>query len=88
VLRLIACGHSNKEIAARLGISVKTVEAHKANAMRTLDVGNRSDIVRYAYFPEGAVLSQQANMADSRTVEFGMIGGEGAAGLPWLSDAR
>src|SRR5688572_8742669 len=34
ILRLIAWGYSNKEIAARLVLSVKTVEAHKANAMR------------------------------------------------------
>jgi DNA-binding NarL/FixJ family response regulator len=48
VLRMIAWGHSNKEIAARLGLSVKTVEAHKANAMRKLDMRSRIDIVRYA----------------------------------------
>lgn len=48
VLRLIAWGHSNKEIAARLDLSVKTVEAHKANAMRKLDMRSRIDIVRYA----------------------------------------
>jgi DNA-binding NarL/FixJ family response regulator len=48
VLRHIALGYSNKEIAARLSLSVKTVEAHKANAMRKLDMGSRIDIVRYA----------------------------------------
>ena len=48
VLRQIAWGYSNKEIAAMLSISVKTVEAHKANAMRKLDMSNRIDIVRYA----------------------------------------
>jgi DNA-binding NarL/FixJ family response regulator len=48
VLRLIAWGYSNKEIAARLDISVKTVEAHKANAMRKLDMRSRIDIVRFA----------------------------------------
>jgi DNA-binding NarL/FixJ family response regulator len=48
VLRLIAAGYSNKEIAARLDLSVKTVEAHKANAMRKLDLRGRIDIVRYA----------------------------------------
>ena len=48
VLRLIALGYSNKEIAARLDLSVKTVEAHKANAMRKLDMHSRIDIVRYA----------------------------------------
>jgi DNA-binding NarL/FixJ family response regulator len=48
VLRLIALGHSNKEIAARLELSVKTIEAHKANAMAKLDMTGRIDIVRYA----------------------------------------
>ena len=48
VLRLIASGYSNKEIAARLVLSVKTVEAHKANAMRKLDLNGRIDIVKYA----------------------------------------
>ena len=48
VLRHIALGYSNKEIAARLSLSVKTVEAHKSNAMRKLDMTGRIDIVRYA----------------------------------------
>jgi DNA-binding NarL/FixJ family response regulator len=48
VLRLIASGHSNKEIAGRLSLSVKTVEAHKANAMRKLGLRGRIDIVKYA----------------------------------------
>jgi DNA-binding NarL/FixJ family response regulator len=47
VLRLIAIGHSNKEIAGQLDISVKTVEVHKANAMRKLGLRGRIDIVRY-----------------------------------------
>jgi two-component system response regulator NreC len=48
VLRLIAAGYSNKEIAGRLSLSVKTVEAHKANAMRKLGLTGRIDIVKYA----------------------------------------
>jgi DNA-binding NarL/FixJ family response regulator len=48
VLRLIAWGNTNKEIAARLDLSVKTVEAHKANGMRKLNMRGRIDIVRYA----------------------------------------
>jgi DNA-binding NarL/FixJ family response regulator len=48
VLRLIASGYSNKEIAARLALSVKTIEAHKANAMRKLGLNGRIDIVKYA----------------------------------------
>jgi two-component system response regulator NreC len=48
VLRLIAAGYSNKEIATRLTLSVKTVEAHKANAMRKLGLSGRIEIVKYA----------------------------------------
>jgi len=48
VLRLIASGYSNKEIAGRLSLSVKTVEAHKANAVRKLGLSGRIDIVKYA----------------------------------------
>lgn len=48
VLRLTAWGFSNKEIAAKLDVSVKTVEAHKTNAMRKLEMRSRIDIVRYA----------------------------------------
>jgi len=50
VLRLIALGYSNKEIAARLAVSVKTVEAHKANGMLKLGLNTRMDIVSYAIF--------------------------------------
>ena len=50
VLRHIALGYSNKEIAARLELSVKTIEAHKANAMRKLGITSRIDLVRYAMF--------------------------------------
>jgi DNA-binding NarL/FixJ family response regulator len=48
VLRLIAAGYSNKEIAAQLELSVKTVEVHKANASRKLGLRGRIDIVKYA----------------------------------------
>ena len=48
VLRLIAIGYSNKEVATQLEISVKTVEVHKANAMRKLGLTGRVDVVRYA----------------------------------------
>jgi DNA-binding NarL/FixJ family response regulator len=48
VLRLIAQGHSNKEIAARLELSVKTVETYKARSMEKLSLTGRADIVRLA----------------------------------------
>lgn len=48
VLRLISLGYSNKEIAGRMDLSVKTVEAHKANAMQKLGISSRIDIVKFA----------------------------------------
>lgn len=48
VLRLIASGYSNKEIAAQLTLSVKTVETYKARAMEKLHLGGRVELVRYA----------------------------------------
>lgn len=48
VFILVARGYSNKTIADQLNISVKTVETHKANAMKKLNVQDRVDIVNYA----------------------------------------
>lgn len=48
VLQLLAEGKSNKEIAAVLGISVKTAETHRANIMLKLNVHSIADLVRYA----------------------------------------
>ena len=48
MVRLIAMGHSNKEIAARLAISVKTVETHKARSLEKLGLHSRADLVRHA----------------------------------------
>jgi DNA-binding NarL/FixJ family response regulator len=48
VLRLLAGGSSNKEIATRLEISLRTVETHRANIMHKLQLHTVSDLVRYA----------------------------------------
>jgi DNA-binding NarL/FixJ family response regulator len=48
VLRLIASGLTNRQIADRLFISVKTVETHRSNIMQKLDVHTIADLVRYA----------------------------------------
>ena len=48
VLRLIALGYSNKEIAAQLNVSTKTIETYKTRAMKKLKVRGRTDIVRHA----------------------------------------
>ena len=48
VLRRIAWGESNKEIAERLGISTKTVETYKARISGKLGLSSRTEMVRYA----------------------------------------
>ena len=48
VLKLIALGHSNKEIAEMLYLSVKTVETYKARIMEKLDLNSRAALVRFA----------------------------------------
>jgi DNA-binding NarL/FixJ family response regulator len=48
VLHLAAEGRSNTEVAARLGISPRTAETHRANLMRKLGLHSQTDLVRYA----------------------------------------
>jgi DNA-binding NarL/FixJ family response regulator len=48
VVRLLAHGQPNRQVATALGISVKTVESHRANVMRKLELRSLVDLVRYA----------------------------------------
>ena len=48
IVQQVAEGRINKEIAARLSISIKTVETHRASAMRKLKLNTTADLVRYA----------------------------------------
>ncbi|WP_262031259.1 response regulator [Microvirga sp. Mcv34] len=48
VVQLIAEGHSNKEVAQILGLNLKTVESHRASAMRKVNVNSTATLVRYA----------------------------------------
>ena len=48
ILKVLAEGNSVKEIAGNLSLSVKTVEAHKFNLMRKLDIHNKAQLVQYA----------------------------------------
>ena len=48
VLRLLALGHTNQEIAKQLFISVRTAETHRAHIMQKLEFSTRAELVRYA----------------------------------------
>ena len=48
IIQLLCEGKKNKEIASLLSISIKTVETHRSNVMRKLEVHNTSELVRYA----------------------------------------
>ena len=48
VMRLLALGHTNQEIAKMLYISVRTAETHRAHIMQKLRLGSRAELVRYA----------------------------------------
>jgi two-component system response regulator NreC len=48
VLKLIALGHTNSEVAAQLYLSVRTVESHRAHIQQKLQLHTRAELVRYA----------------------------------------
>ncbi|HWW68083.1 MAG TPA: response regulator transcription factor [Solirubrobacterales bacterium] len=48
VLRLIALGHTNAEVAEQLYLSIRTVESHRASIQRKLGLSSRAELVRYA----------------------------------------
>ena len=48
VVRLVALGHTNDEIAARLTLSVRTIETHRARIKRRLGLSSRAELVRWA----------------------------------------
>jgi two-component system response regulator NreC len=48
ILRLLALGHTNQEIASQLYLSVRTVETHRAHIMQKLRISTRAELVRYA----------------------------------------
>jgi two-component system response regulator NreC len=58
VLRLLALGHTNQEIAKMLFLSVRTVETHRAHIMQKLRLSSRAELVRYAL--EHNLLDEQA----------------------------
>jgi DNA-binding NarL/FixJ family response regulator len=67
IVRLVAEGSSSREIGGRLGLSCRTVETHRANAMHKLGLRKQTDLVRYA-FTHGLLLSE---VADARVTTTG-----------------
>lgn len=59
VMRLLAEGRTVREVAGELALSVKTVEAHKLNLMRKLDIHNRASLIEYAA-QQGWIAAQPA----------------------------
>jgi len=59
VLRLLALGHTNQEIAERLYISVRTAESHRAHIMQKLQLTTRAELVRYA-LAQGLLIDENA----------------------------
>jgi DNA-binding NarL/FixJ family response regulator len=67
-LRFLACGMTNREIATRLGISVKTIDTHRGHVLKKLNLRNNADLTRFAIEyglcelePESPSLSGDAN---------------------------
>ena len=77
VLQLIAEGHKGKEIAALFGISLKTVETHRASIMQKLDIHSPAQLVR----TRSATRSWRHDSSPTRCTSPSLI-----AGRPWPSD--
>lgn len=54
VLLMVGKGHTSRDIAERLGVSIKTVEVHRANLMHKLDAGNAAALARWSVIAEQA----------------------------------
>ncbi len=48
VMRALAAGGTNRELAAELGISIKTIDTHRLNVLRKLGLRNNADLTRFA----------------------------------------
>ena len=58
VLQLLAEGRSNREIAAELSISIKTVETHRSNMMNKLELSSKTELIKYALRKGWAMLDE------------------------------
>jgi two-component system response regulator NreC len=60
VLRLLALGHTNREVAEQLSISVRTAETHRSHIMQKLELATRAELVRHA-LATGALDTERAS---------------------------
>ena len=74
VLRLLALGHTNQEIAGQLYISVRTAETHRAHIMQKLRISTRAELVRYA-LTQGLLDTEGPSRAPN-------VGGDDEPGVP------
>lgn len=65
VLRLLALGLTNQEVAERLHISVRTAESHRASIQKKLDLGRRSELVTFA-LAHGVLVHDDAAAPEER----------------------
>jgi len=72
VLGLVAQGHTNTQIAALLSISPRTVEMHRANLMKKLDLHSQADLIRYA-LKRGLPLPEETNTAPNTVLSPGQM---------------
>jgi two-component system response regulator NreC len=66
VLRLLALGHTNQEIAKLLYISVRTAETHRARIMQRLQLSSRAELVRYALASGALELDRGTTNSDAK----------------------
>ena len=74
MLRLIALGHTNAEIAEQLYLSVRTVETHRSHIQQKLRLSTRAELVGYA-LERGLITARTASAATSRVRAVGLAGG-------------
>jgi len=68
IIRLVSKGKANKEIAATLGISVRTVEMHRAHAMKKLGLHSLAEVVHYA-IRAGLTTAKSLESGDARSTQ-------------------
>lgn len=81
-LRFLACGLTNREIASRLGISVKTIDTHRGHVLKKLNLRNNADLTRFAIEHGLCDLDVTVERPGVEARDTGRAAGVGAASRP------